>query len=134
MKIEDIKIGDIVYKEEHWSGEIFSAQVVNFLPGDIVALKGLDFVDRKGNRTSSFGGSMGSSAEYLYRTAAAAYDAKLARYNKQIEDYKNEIQTLEDLLKFPLVHPFGAEEYRDDAAIKAYCVRCKELQGIEVRE
>lgn len=134
MKIEDIKIGDVVYKEEHWSGEIFSAQVVKILDGDIIALKGLDFVDREGRKTSTFGGSLGCSAEHLHKTAAEAYDAKLAKYNKQIEDYKNEIQTLEDLLRFPLVHPFGAEEYRDDAAIKAYCVRCKELQGIEVRE
>lgn len=46
---------------------------------------------------------------------------------KRVDNYKAEITDIASLVVFPLSHTFGAEEYTDYEAIRAYKERAREL-------
>jgi uncharacterized protein YukE len=91
------------------------------------------YVNPNGEKTIGFPGKTAGMIDRIYATAAEAYEAKYERYNSKVKEYCDSIHTLEDLLNFPVKHPFGSEEYTDDAAMEAYKIRCKELQNIEIK-
>lgn len=55
-----------------------------------------------------------------------------SRKEKIISDYCDSIKTIEDLVKFPITNPFGAEEYTDYEAIEAYKIMAKKLLNIDI--
>jgi len=76
-------------------------------------------------------GSFAAIEECIFKTKEDALKAYKESSNKLIEKYKNEIKTLEDLIKFPLSHCIAcAEEYTEEEAREAYEIRAKELIGI----
>ena len=76
------------------------------------------------------GSFVGTTTQPLNNLFATKYEAiqaiKKAR-QQIVDDYKAEITDIASLVAFPLSHPFGAEEYTDYEAIKAYKERAKEL-------
>lgn len=76
-------------------------------------------------------GTFAATEDHIFRTKEAALKAYNEFRNKLIEEYKAEIRTLEDLLKFPLSHCFCGEEYTDYEARDAYIARLKELTNID---
>ena len=72
--------------------------------------------------------------DHVFATKEEALEAHRIEVENQVKEYKEEIKTLEDLLRFPLDHCFRAEEYSDYEAIKAYKERVKELMGIDLSD
>lgn len=76
-------------------------------------------------------GSFAATEECIFKTKEDALKAYKESSNKLIEKYKNEIKTLEDLIKFPLSHCIACgEEYTEEEAREAYEIRAKEIIGI----
>lgn len=83
--------------------------------------------------TGDFMGSRTVRVSELFDT----YDecvAKKNAYNQSIiENYKNQINSIEDLVRFLYVHPCnGAEEYNDWHAVEAAKQKALELLNIEL--
>ncbi len=78
-------------------------------------------------------GSFAATEECIFKTKEDALKAYKESSNKLIEKYKNEIKTLEDLIKFPLSHCIACgEEYTEEEAREAYKIRAKEITGIDI--
>lgn len=133
MNKSDIKIGQTVYIQEHWTKGIFEGTVTEILDEGVRVDAGY-FVDSNGKPTHIFGGDTGGMFEDVYPTAKDAYDGINAKYDAQVKAYCEEITDANSLAAFPLKHPFGAEEYTNCAAIEAYKIRCKELLGLDLSE
>ena len=133
MNKSDIKIGQTVYIQEHWTKGIFEGTVTE-IRDKVVRVDAGDFVDSNGEPTHIFGGNTGGMFEDVYPTAKDAYDGINAKYDTKVKAYCEEITDVSSLAAFPLKHPFGAEEYTNCAAIEAYKIRCKELLGLDLSE
>lgn len=78
------------------------------------------------------GGTMGVRTENCHLSKQAAIQAQNEKEQKQIQKYKDSIQSLDDLFVFCLNHCCAhAEEYTDYEARKACIERAKEL-GIQI--
>lgn len=77
--------------------------------------------------------SFAATEECIFKTKEDAIKSYEESANKLIEKYRNEIKTLEDLIKFPLSHCIACgEEYTEEEANEAYKIRAKEIIGIEI--
>jgi hypothetical protein len=135
IKKENLKIGQIVYKEEFWTQRIISAKV-STIDETGVRLDGLFYVKPNGKdfEHERFYGSTVGKFEDIYITAKEAYDAQKNKSKLKIEEYCNEVKTIEDLLNFPIKHSFGVEEYTNYEAIAAYKIMCKKIANIDIIE
>ena len=127
INIKDIKIGQKVWYQEFWSQRIVFAYVnkittINDSENDYVVQVTGDFRDDE-----SIGGTITLPLRYLFTTKDEAIAMVEQKNLEIVNKYKSEINTIADLIKFPLIHPFGAEEYTDYEAIKAYKERAAEL-------
>lgn len=109
-----IKVGDKVWYCEFWSGQI-ECGVVTELKNDVATVK------------SSIIGTSEMRCETLFASKAACIEAARAKSQERVDEYKAEITDIATLVQFPLNHTFGAEEYTDYEAIRAYKERATEL-------
>ena len=142
-------IGDIVYYYEHWSNSLVKAKIESIyqtglyanrfdtdtktkITEDVAKLKTICTVDYDGEEIYSFPGSCDRRIVELYTSAESAYDAYCIEQNKRIKKYCSEINTIEDLVKFPINHCLNGEEYTNNEAYQAYKIKVKELVGIDL--
>lgn len=117
MKISEAKIGQKVYYEEMWTGNIIHGivkEIVCDTPAYCVLQEGYSTQRR--------------AVEILYPSMESCKKAIEERTKFLVKKYKAEIKTLNDLLRFPLDYNVGpADEYTNYEAITAYKERANEL-------
>jgi hypothetical protein len=138
MKKQELVLGTPVYTV--FLGQVVRGVVTKFLSvvgGFDIPEEGLsvrmelhDSVDYNGNRITGFPGVASRQLKDLYGTAKEAYDAMGQQQELRMKKYTKGIHNIQDLLAFPLKHPFCTEEYTDEAAMDAYIAKCKELTGV----
>lgn len=130
VKINKLEINQKVWFKEHWTERIvcgFITEIERHL-GDgnhIIAING------NSQWKDSFIGSTHQSPDNLFKTKEEAIVAVEEENQKIVDGYKTEITDIASLVAFPLSHPFGAEEYTNYEAIRAYRERAKEF-GFEI--
>jgi hypothetical protein len=137
MKREDIKIGQTVYVQEKWSGFILKGKVADIIDDVYAQIEDAYFVGIDANGKESAhdnyrAPSIGVRFKDIYATAKAAYDGIKEKEEALVKTYCDEIKDIQDLLQFPLKHPFGAEEYTDCEAIEAYKIMCKKITKLDI--
>lgn len=130
MTKDDVKVDDIVYSIEPWSGRIAKSQVTELF-AEGVRFKNLSFVDKNGKYIDRNFGLAGAAWDNLYPTAEEAYKGQLAKDEAAFLAYCEQIETVEDLVRFALENDITGGEYSDYNARKAYISRAKEL-GFDV--
>lgn len=120
MKFE---VGETVYVNSSWSVADRCYVVSKFVEGGNQFYKVASY---------SLGGVFNTLEDSIFSTHKEALDAANAAFNKEVEEYKSEIKTVKDLLKFPLNHCLDGDEYTDYAAIEAYKKRASELLNINI--
>ena len=63
----------------------------------------------------------------MFMTKKEAIESYKQEYEQQVEEYLDEINSLIDLLYFPLEHCINGDENTDYAAKAAYCIKIKEF-------
>lgn len=139
MRKEDLKTGDMVYAV-NVDGHNCPNGVVHTVIGvqteaaakiGYVVCNDRSYVTRDGDFSRLAYGTVGRPEENIYETAKEAWDAlfticeKLGTVRK--EEYRKEIQRLEDLIRFPLSHCICGDEDLDPAAREAYEERAEEI-------
>lgn len=80
-------------------------------------------------------GTFGATKNCIFATEKDAQEAHEKLFAALVEQYKNEIKTLKDLLEFPLSHCLSCgEEYTEYEAQKAYRIRANELTNLILEE
>lgn len=129
ININDIKIGQKVWYQEHWSQMIVWGKVTKITKFDNNE-DGIKVTGEAYERGSA-PGTTTQPLNNLFATKHEAIDAIKKANQKIVDDYKKEITDIASLVAFPLSHTFYAEEYTDYEAIRAYKERAKEL-GFEI--
>ena len=129
ININDIKIGQKVWYKEHWSQMIIWGKVTKITKFD--NNEGGIEVTGDVHEKGSFVGTTTLPLNNLFATKYEAIIAVKEEKQKWVDNYKAEITDVASLVAFPLSHPFGAEEYTNYEAIRAYKERAKEL-GFEI--
>lgn len=131
MKENEVKIGQTVYFQEHWSGAIQEAKVIDILPMEDQKR----YPGKKYDKLKCRIGTCGALLENIYPSMKACQEAVRKTFIEEVEKYKAEIKTVRDLIIFPLEHTVSdAEEYSNDAARRAYKERAEELGFITSKE
>ena len=125
ININDIKIGQKVWYQEHWSQMIVWGKVTKITKFD----NNEDGIEVTGefHEEGSFVGTTTQPLNNLFATKYEAIQAIKKARQQIVDDYKAEITYIASLVAFPLSHPFGAEEYTNYEAIRAYKERAREL-------
>lgn len=126
ININKIKINQKVWFKESWTERIvcgFVNEITKRSDNEdyIIEIKGKSYSD------DSFIGTTHQSPNNLFATKEEAIAAAKKENQKRVDNYKAEITDIASLVAFPLTHTFGAEEYTDYEAIRAYKERAKEL-------
>lgn len=80
-------------------------------------------------------GTFETTENCIFATEKNAHEAYEKSFADLVEQYKDEIKTLKDLLEFPLSHCLSCgEEYIEYEAQKAYRIRANELTGLILKE
>lgn len=124
--IANVNIGEIVYFQETWSGNIIKGTISQICE-DGCRINCISHVDRDGKQIAKSYGEGGARFKDMFSTAKLAYEIVEKKENELIQKYCEEIKTLEDLINFPLSHCISGEEYTNWEARKAYELRAKEL-------
>lgn len=130
-----LKIGDIAYFQEFWSGAIEKCKIkeISEQDGNVLAeVKSIASVDRNGEKICDTYGTSTRLLDHLFATHQEAFADADRNFANIKSKYLNEIKDLEDLLRFPMEHCFNGEEYTEYEAIAAYKQRVKELVGIDL--
>lgn len=127
-----MKVGDIVYFYETWSDAVIKGRVTN------ISELGTEVncsccVDEKGEEVCEQYGRTLRTKEELFFSAQEAYDTHAKQSHDKLCEYCKEIETVTDLIRFPLKHCLKGEEYTDQIARQAYEIRTKDLLGIDIR-
>lgn len=85
-----------------------------------------------GTTASSFGNSH-ALLDNVFLTAKEAYEAQNAVIEKHKNELRDEINGLEDLLKFPLKHCLCGDEYTDEYAREVYEDVCQKILSGEIK-
>ena len=133
MNKDDLKIGSNVYAYERWSNSILRAEVIKIYD-DSCELRFMNIVDRYGNDRGDMFGVSRRVFDQVWHTAKEAWAAIDKEHDNAVIRYSQNMETVEDLLKFPLLHCLCGEEYTDYAAIDAYKKRCSELLDINLSD
>mgnify|MGYP001620243279 FL=1 len=127
MKENEVKIGQTVYFQEHWSGVIQDAKVMDILPMEDQKR----YPGKKYAKLKCEIGTCGALLENVYPSFKACKEAVQKTFIEKVEKYKAEMKTVRDLIIFPLKQTV---EYSDDAARRAYKERAEELGFITSKE
>jgi hypothetical protein len=57
---------------------------------------------------------------------------RAAKKEERIKRCCDRIKDINDLLRFPIEHPFGIEEYTDYEAIEVYKIMCKKIAQLDI--
>ena len=116
----NIALGDKVWFRETWTER--------FVYGTVEAIKD-ERILLHGNPTDndSFVGTLTKTLNDIFTTREQCIQAVEEKNNQLVAAYKAEITDINSLVNFPLNHSFGAEEYTDYEAIRAYKERAAEL-------
>lgn len=80
-------------------------------------------------------GTFGATENCIFAIEKDAHEAYEKSFADLVEQYKDKIKTLKDLLEFPLSHCLACgEEYTEYEAQKAYRIRANELTGLILEE
>lgn len=126
ININKIKINQKVWFKEHWTERIvcgFVSEITKRSDNEdyIIEIKGKSYSE------DSFIGTTHQSPHNLFVTKEEAIAVTKKANQKRVDNYKAEITDIASLVTFPLSHTFGAEEYTDYEAIRAYKERAREL-------
>ena len=113
---------------ENWSGNIIKSTLLKPCENGY-RIEYQSIVDRDGNDVDCFFGESAREFGKMWFSAKEAYEAIDAKRKRNIEKYTNEIQTIEDLIRFPLKYCINGEEYTNHAALEAYKQRAEEIFG-----
>ena len=125
LKIEDIKIGDLVWV---YNDDISNAEYG--LVTDIdqktskVKINGTEKVD-------SFMFFIVRNAEDCFLTKQSCINNHRIKLEEKVTSYKSEITDITSLIRFPLIHSFKIDKRIDQEAIRAYIEKAKEF-GINI--
>lgn len=132
------QVNQTVYHIDRYTDTIIKCRITAIEPYDkqpdqqVLTLK--DMVIMSDNNTESYRlpGTRQAFSSHVYPSFAEALLAKQQNTKNLEETYRNEIQTMQDLLQFPIKHCIAAaEEYTDLTARKIYIERCEALTGIK---
>lgn len=121
MDKNNVKIGQIVYYEEHQTGNIDKATITEIINDTAVKIASENY------------GTRDYPINELYTSLDEIKKVIKEKWDKDVKMYKESIKTVEDLINFPLTHCFCGEEYTEYEAIAAYKERAKEF-GFEICE
>lgn len=76
-------------------------------------------------------GSFWIKEDMVFATKEEAEEEAMDKSIRLVKKYCEEIKDIQDLIRFPLKHCFNGEEYTEEEARKAYCIRAKELTGTD---
>lgn len=113
MNVKNIKIGESYYGiSGGWGSRVKYGVAISFEQDTHVRMQGIYPI------TS---GNFGSKIDELFETKEEAYAYLQHKDDKQVEEYVNSIQNIEDLLQFPLKHNVSkCDEYANYNARRAY--------------
>lgn len=121
MNKNEIKIGDKIWFQEHWTDRIIYG-IVTEISDEGVRLDGVSRDDK------SFIGSSGATWKNAYKTEDEAIRSVHEKDDRLIAEYKVMMPDIKGLVQFALDHnTHFCEEYTDECAIRAYKERAKEL-------
>lgn len=120
MNKDKVRIDQIVYYQEHWSGHIERAKIIEIVDDIVVKLKGTTY------------GTRDYHIDKLYTSVDELKKAIEEKFANDVQALKDSIKTIEDLLIFPLLHCLCGEEYTEYEAIHAYKAKAKELFNIDL--
>lgn len=131
------QLNQTVYHIDRYTDAIIRCRITAIKPytvpdQQILTLK--DMMMMSDNNTESYRipGTRQTLTSHVYPSFEAALLAKQQNAKNLEETYRNEIQTLQDLLQFPLRHCIApAEEYTNQIARDIYIERCEALTGIK---
>lgn len=136
MKDKDFKPGDTVY---YWDDEIRALIEAKILDVDLSnnrmhpyrRIRDYYYCDKDGNRLDKMFGTRNYEKRNLFYTAEEAYYSHVDEYDKWYRNYLNEINTVQDLIKFALNHVICGEDAYYPAT-EAYCAKARELLGMDI--
>lgn len=117
---DEVKIDQIVYYQEPWSGCIARAKIIEIINDTVVKLKCGTY------------GTRNYPIDKLYISVDETKKAIEEKFANDVQALKDSIKTIEDLLMFPLLHCLCGEEYTEYEAIHAYKAKVKELLNIDL--
>lgn len=116
----DIALGNKVWFRETWTERIVYG-IVEEIKNEHVLLHG------QSTDNDSFIGTSRIMINNIFAAREQCIQAVKKENDLLVATYKAEITDINSLVNFPLHHSFGAEEYTDYEAIKAYKERAAEL-------
>lgn len=128
MNTNEFRTGNTVYVHEYCSNCIIKSTLLAPCENGF-RIKYQSIVDRDGNDVGIFYGESAREFGNMWFSAKEAYEVIDAKRKYNVEKYANEIQTIEDLVRFPLKFCINGEEYTNSAAREAYKQRAEELVG-----
>lgn len=126
--MEKLKEGTIIYLNTGYE-VAEKCKIVPYKPGELDELKlELEDVEHLYKVYSiDTSGTFYTYEKDIFMTEKDAIEAYKKKHEQQIEEYLNKINSLADLLYFPLEHCINGDENTDCAAKAAYCIKIKEF-------
>lgn len=116
----DITLGERVWFRETWTERIVYG-IVDDIKNDYTVVRG------KSSDDDSFIGTLYKMFDNIFTSREQCMQAVKEENDSLVAAYKEEITDVNSLINFPLNHSFGAEEYTDYEAIRAYKEKAAEL-------
>lgn len=122
----NFKVGDVIFYQNHMSGVVDKAIILS--------------IEQNQNGQSYYriidldiGGECGCLVGEAYSTKEDCLAAVRGKEQKEIEEYKSQIKTVEDLIRFLFEHPMTGED--TDYEAKAAAIEMAEkLCGVRIEE
>ena len=131
------QLNQTVYYIDRYTDTIIRCRITAIKPyavpdQQILTLKDMMMMSDSNTESYRIPGTQQTLTSHVYPSFEAALLSKKQNTKNLEETYRNEIQTLQDLLQFPLRHCIApAEEYTNQIARDIYIERCEELTGIK---
>ena len=131
------QLNQTVYHIDRYTDTIIRCRITAIKPyavpdQQILTLKDMMMMSDSNTESYRIPGTQQTLSSHVYPSFEAALLAKQQTTKNLEETYRNEIQTLQDLLQFPLKHCIAqAEEYTNQIARDIYIERCEALTGIK---
>lgn len=119
-------VGQIVYVNYHYY-TADKCEIANFVENEssthkpVYKLHSLDLL-----------GTYSATEDAIFDSYEKAVEAYNDEFNKRVNNYCSEINTLEDLIKFPINHCICGDEDVEYEARQAYLIRAKDLCNISI--
>jgi hypothetical protein len=132
---EKVKVNKNIYKgqkvffKDSWSNQVIKGIVTCTDNSTVAGIHCICFVDEDSRCIAPTYGDTNVMYGNLFETAKTAYAEVEKLSQMRIADMKQEIHTVEDLVKFPTLNCICGED-ADSDAVTAYRERCQELLGV----